>query len=145
MARTDEIKAARRRRTDNLGARQHLAVTAKLDPAFEYRWINDSGARIYQKTKQDDWDIVTQDGGVVKEDASDLGGAVSYVVGAKPDGSPLRSYLCRKPKEFAEEDRAAMEARRRAMDEQIRGGAVPTPGGASGPNFYVPSGRNTVG
>jgi hypothetical protein len=146
MARSDEIKAQRRRRTDNLGAKQNLGVTAPLDPAYEYRWVNDTGVRVHQKTQQDDWDIVRQDGGIVKEDASDLGSAVSVVVGGKADGSPMRAYLCRKPKESAAEDRAAKEARRREVDEQIRGGAVSGPGAATGPQFYVPgTGRNVVG
>jgi hypothetical protein len=146
MARSDEIKAARRRRTDNLGTPLKLATSAPLDPAYEHRWINDAGVRMYQKTRQDDWDIVTQEGGVVKEDATDLGSAVSVVVGTKPDGSPLRSYLCRKPKAFAEEDRAAKEAERRAIEEQIRTRAAAGSEGASGPNYYTPgTGRNVVG
>lgn len=84
---------------------------------FAYRWINDEqGARLVQKTKYDDWDIVTNGGGEMKEDATDLGDAVSIVVGTHPDGSAKKAYLCRKPKKWFEEDKAAAQAE---LDEQL--------------------------
>ena len=83
---------------------------------FAYRWINDTAVRLFAKTKQDDWDIVNNQGGAVKEDSADLGDAVSYVTGVSADGSALRSYLCRKPKAYYEEDKKAAQA---ALDEQL--------------------------
>lgn len=81
---------------------------------FAYRWMNDDPARIMTKTQNDDWDLVFEDG--AKEDNTDLGNAVSVVVGTKPDGSPKRAYLCRKLKTYFDEDKAAEQV---ALDEQL--------------------------
>lgn len=81
---------------------------------FAYRWLNDEPGRLVAKTKHDDWDIVPNTG--EKEDSTDLGAAVSVVVGTMPDGSPKRAYLCRKLKTFYDEDKAAAQA---ALDEQL--------------------------
>lgn len=108
--RTDERQsrkeATRRRRKDRGGViGQRLGVTeSKLDfNNFSYRWINDAPARMIAKTQEDDWDIVHQDGKEIA-DANDLGSAVSQVVGTHADGSPMRAYLCRKPKAWYDED-----------------------------------------
>lgn len=82
---------------------------------FAYRWINDAPARLHAKTQSDDWDIVRNDGGV-KEDNADLGNAVSYIVGTNKDGSPMRAYLCRKPKTYFDEDQTAKHAE---LDRQL--------------------------
>jgi len=145
--RQQQEQQRRRRRTDNLdGARYKLRVDESLldRENYEYRYVVDRGDRLRAMTQDDDWDIVTQDGnGVVKEDSTDLGAAVSVVSGTKEDGSPERLYLCRKPKEFAEEDRAAKERRRQEIDEQMRtlGRAD---AGVSGGDYYNPQGRNTI-
>lgn len=84
---------------------------------FAYRWINDEmGDRLVRLTKHDDWDIMSNSGGEMKEDATDLGDAVSIIVGTHPDGSPKRAYLCRKPREWYEEDQTAKQAE---LDEQL--------------------------
>lgn len=83
---------------------------------FVYRWINDRPGRLIAMTKSDDWDFVTNDGGVLKEDSADLGDVVSQIVGTAPDGSSLRAYLARKPKTFWEEDQAEKQAE---LDEQL--------------------------
>lgn len=111
----------KRRRKDRGGGEltgQRLGVAkSKLDfDKFAYRWINDDPGRIFAKTKEDDWDIVTNDGGVIKEDSPDLGSAVSQIVGTKPDGSARVAYLCRKPKTYFDEDQAA---KAQALDQQL--------------------------
>lgn len=83
---------------------------------FKYRWLNDEPGRIFAKTKHDDWDIVTNKGGVVKEDSDDLGDAVSHIVGTHPNGDAKRAYLVRKPKKYYEEDHKAKMAE---LDEQL--------------------------
>lgn len=83
---------------------------------FVYRWINDDPARLVAKTRHDDWDVMSNDGGAMKEDATDLGDAVSIVVGTNPDGSVKRAYLCRKPKTYFDEDQREKQA---ALDEQL--------------------------
>lgn len=83
---------------------------------FAYRWINDDPARIQSKTVHDDWTLMTQDGGEVKEDATDLGAAVSMVVGTNPDGSPKRAYLCRKLRAWWDADQKEKQTE---LDEQL--------------------------
>lgn len=107
-----------RRRKDRLGViGNKLAVNESLlnFSEFTYRWVNDTPARIFAKTKEDDWDIVHQDGTEVK-DGADLGSAVSQVVGSKKDGSPLVAYLCRKPVAWHEADQAE---KMRDLDTQL--------------------------
>lgn len=88
---------------------------------FVYRFMNDSPARLFTKTKQDDWDIVSNDGEVI-EYTADLGNAISRPVGSKPDGSPLLAYLCRKPIEYYKADAArTLEELDRQYRELCRG------------------------
>lgn len=138
------IRRNRRRRTDNLGETAlKLTTHDSLDHEnFEYRWIKDDGSRMHQKTVADDWEIVTQDDDSVKEDAAvAMGTGVAVRSGVNKDGAALNLYLCRKPKVLAEDDRAAREAQRKKLDDQMRRGALPTPGGATGDAFYTPSGN----
>ena len=106
---------------------------------YAYRWINDSpgGARLYEKTKNDDWDIVSQDGGVLKNDATD--GAVSVIVGTNPDGSPLRAFLCRKPKSWYDEDQAEKAAK---LDEQLASLRRGLTRDGQSQSDYVPAGNS---
>lgn len=116
--RADEQLPERRRRQEMDTVGKRLAVNTNLldHDRFAYRFINDAPARLFQMTQQDDWDIVKQDGSIVKPDSTDLGDAVSVVVGTKPDGSPLRSYLCRKPRKFYEDDQKKKQT---DLDEQL--------------------------
>lgn len=136
--RKEQMPERRRKREDSgevFGRR--LAVNAsQLDKSmYEYRWINDDMARIYSKTKEDDWDIVTNEGGIVKEDSSDLGSAVSEVVGTRPDGSPKRAYLCRKPISYFEEDQ---RVKQQALDEQLAQLRLGNDRGGGASSDYVP-------
>lgn len=82
---------------------------------YAYRWFNDTqNGKLQLKTTHDDWDIVKDP--AVKEDNTDLGSAISIVVGSNKDGSPLRAYLCRKLKTYFDEDKAEAQAR---LDEQL--------------------------
>ena len=96
------------------GVRLGVLASSLDHTKYVYRWINDVGGRLQAKTVEDDWDVVMKDG--VKEDSADLGNAVSEVVGSKPDGSPMRAYLCRKPRRFYEEDQAE---KTKALDAQL--------------------------
>lgn len=109
----------RRKRNDIETVGKRLAVNMNLldHSKFAYRFINDAPARLFRMTKQDDWDIVTNDGAVVKTDSTDLGDAVSIIVGVNADGSPLRSFLCRKPRNYYEEDR---QKKQTELDEQLK-------------------------
>ena len=116
--RAEQEQKRRRRRTGVTGQRLGVAMSALDLEKFKYRWVNDSPARIFAMTKEDDWSIVHQSGGVVKEDATDLGSAVSTVVGTAPDGSALLAYLCRKPIDFYREDQ---RMKSEELDQQLAG------------------------
>lgn len=112
-------KTTDRRRKGALGGfRQRLAVnTNGLDPNYEYRWVNDDKMRLHALTQQDDWDLVADPSKSVKQDGTDLGSAVSTVVGKDESGQPVRAYLARKLKSFVEEDKAEKrEALNRTMN-----------------------------
>jgi hypothetical protein len=138
-SREEETLPERRKRTDATNIGKRLAVnTEHLDfTKYVYRFINDTPARLHQMTKQDDWDIVAADGGAMKPDSTDLGDAVSSVVGAKPDGSPLRAYLCRKLKRFHDDDQKMKQTDLDEQLAQLRRGNTAT-GETQGD--YVPSG-----
>lgn len=115
--RSEATQERRRKRYANgeLTGQRLGVLKSRLDfDSFKYRWINDSEARFYAKTQEDDWSLVPNDG--VKEDSVDLGNAVSQIVGQKPDGSALKAFLCRKPKKWFEEDQAEKQAE---LDEQL--------------------------
>lgn len=114
--RKDEVQRRRRKRDSGelTGTRLGVIKSTLDEEKFVYRWINDSTARLYSKTKEDDWNLVMNKG--VKDDSKDLGNAVSEVVGLTPDSKPLRAYLCRKPRAFYEEDQ---KRKSKALDEQL--------------------------
>ena len=128
----------RRRRTRDSGevlGRRLAVIKSKLDfNNFAYRWITDEGVRMHAMTKEDDWDVVMNDG--VKDDSTDLGNAVSVVVGTAANGSPLVGYLCRKPKQYFDEDQAAKSKDLDAQLARLRSGQDRAGGSQSD---YIPS------
>lgn len=138
--RKEETQQRRKQRGGVIGRRLGVNESLLDFDHFAYRWINDDPARIFSKTKEDDWDLVHQDGSEIKGE-SDEGSAISQVVGTKPDGSPLRAYLCRKPKPYYEEDQAEKQ---RELDEQLaqmrRGNARD----GSSQSDYVPHGGISI-
>lgn len=146
--RKGEVRERRRRNRETAGilGGRRLGVSADAIDLenFAYRWVNDTGPRLFALTKQDDWAICLQDGGEVKEDATDLSGAISVIVGTKPDGSPMNAYLCRKPRAWYEAD---MREDQKAVDEteaMLRRGMLATGPGAiqnMDPDMYAVSGN----
>lgn len=125
-----EVEQTRRKKRGGvIGQRLGVAMSQLDLNKYKYRWINDDPRRLFDKTKEDDWDIVHQSGGIVKDDADDMGSAVSVVVGVAPDGSALRAYLCRKPIDYYREDQ---RMKSEELDKQLadlkrgygRGGAA---------------------
>ncbi len=120
MTRAETVKRERRRRenVDKMGDLK-LGVSFKLDPAYEYRWINGGvdDARLKGKTVDDDWDMVTKDG----EPSDGAGAAVRRAVGESKSGFQY-AYLCRKPKDLYEEDHRKRQKRDDKMMRSIREG-----------------------
>ena len=138
-SRAEEQLPERRKRADATTIGKRMAVdTSLLDfDKFKYRYINDAPARLFQMTKQDDWDIVDTAGQTLKTDNADLGSAVSVVVGSKPDGSPMRSYLFRKLRQFYEDDQKMKQT---DLDEQLAQLRRGNTAAGEGQGDYVPSG-----
>ena len=144
--RAAEVKAQRRRRVDNgpLSGMKLQVNESLKDPNFEYRIINDKGARILSKTKADDWDIVGSDLQPVEKQAGEGTQAV-YMVGTDEGGQPLRGYLCRKPKEFYEEDKGKQQALVDAKEASIQRSPAQEGGQGLDPKFaYLPHGPNII-
>lgn len=129
----------RRRRKDRGGIiGQRLGVNESLldFDNFAYRWINDDPARIMAKTKEDDWDIVRQDGTDIIKDEAETDAAIFQIVGTNADGSPKRAYLCRKPRAWYKEDQAdKVKELERQLAEMRRGNAAD----GSAQSDYVPN------
>jgi hypothetical protein len=140
MNRTAQIKTERRRRnTDALGGkRRRLGLTGEKDPEFEYRWINDEGTRLHDLTVNDDWEVVQDRNGTMKEGASGQGAEVSVPVGMGEHGRPVRAILVRKPKDFYEDDKRAAQRRIDEKEAGLRSGNASA--GMSQGESYVPKG-----
>ena len=96
-----------------LSAQGPLNISGEKDPNFHYRFVNDTGSRVYNY-QQAGYEIVT-DGDITVgdsrvSDASDLG-SHRRVVGDQG----TTSVLMRIPKEYYEEDQAKKNA---LLDEQ---------------------------
>jgi hypothetical protein len=138
--RQEEVKQRRRRR-EGLGADRNLklAVPENLkDPNFVYRWVNDRPGRVQQLTTMDDWEKAPV---VTEQNAGE--GTVETRVVDKSVGE--RAVLLRKPKEFYEADKAEEQKQLDARDEALRRAPPQDPQGLSGPEAYVPNGRNIIG
>lgn len=141
-ARAEEMSQQRRRRNSSAlsGKRRRMFLnTAGLDPNFEYRWVNTEPGRIETLTTQDDWEVVEDRGGEIKNDVIGDGTKVSIVAGAGATGTPVHAVLLRKLKKFQDEDRQAQQRRIDEKENDIRRGGSPAEGGASGDKFYAAS------
>lgn len=135
-SRAEEVLPERRKRIDIATTGKRLAVPTHLldHEKYVYRFFNDSDTRLMQMTQHDDWDIMANDGGIA---STDLGNAITRPVGVRPDGSPMKAYLCRKLRKFYEEDQKMKQT---DLDEQLarlRQGND-ADGGSQGD--YIPSG-----
>lgn len=145
--RAEETRAKRRRRADTSYEGAHrLSVNHELldHNKFAYRFVNDVGDRILDKTVRDDWDKVPDPD--AKDDSDGLGAPIRKVVGRNVDGSPLHSYLLRKPKEYFDEDAKKKTLRRDELDAAIKRGqhTAPPAQGADQSNTYTPSGGISI-
>lgn len=89
-----------------VGMRPKLAVVGK-DPAYAYRFVNDTPGRI-DMFKQGGWELVTNQevdvGGNRAEESSAIGSHANVVVDG---GNGMRAYVMKIKKEWFLEDQAA--------------------------------------
>jgi len=129
-----EVAQERRRRSDSSLTRMaqlKLSVPdkiAKANPGQSFRWVNDSGTRMFDLTQQDDWDKVD--------------GVDPIPVGTDNFGKPILAHLCKKPTEFLEKDRQEMVDQTRETEKAIERGARAADDNRSDAESYVPSGNS---
>lgn len=136
---------ARRRRRDDMGDDRLLKLSVPeglKEKGFVYRWLNDTNNRLHAKTKQDDWDVVNETIDPTKDNGE--GTAVRRPVGTKQDGSPLFAYLVRKPEDYYREDKAKEQEQIKEQEDALKRGVVKGAEALSGPQAYVPGGRNQI-
>lgn len=141
-ARQEQERATRRRREDlGVGRMRTLAINGRIDPDYEYRWVNDKPGRVQMLTTDDDWDVVTTDM-VGQRDAKDKGvGSIVERVVDKTNGA--RAVLLRKRKDYYTADKAKEQAAVAENEAALARGQSNAPGSlqASDPDkAYVPRG-----
>ena len=140
-ARAEEVRSERRRKrgsTTISGLKLHVDPD-RMDPGYEYRWVNDKGGRV-QAMYDNDWDKV-EDGAL-----SDAPGTVPSKTVGSDGGKPLNAILMRKRKEYYEADFKEKQKPLDEMDEAIRRGVNHTRSEPElgGDVAYTPGGSNTV-
>jgi hypothetical protein len=118
---TSEQVQRRRRLTDYNGNYMRLGVDESLkDRAYVYRWINDDRGRLEAKTKHDDWDFIA-DPAITADSAhnNSTDTRVRRVVGTSQGGAPLYAYLCRKRRDWYNDDQRAKTKQRTQQRQQM--------------------------
>ena len=141
-SRADEVQTQRRRR-QGTGTDRNLRLYVPADdkdPNFEYRWVNDREGRV-RRLYDEDWDVVSYREGDKAANASSEGTQLKRVA---DQHSGLKTVLMRKPKPLYSADKMAEQKLLDERDETMRRGALNSPEGLSGPETYVPGGRNIV-
>lgn len=97
----------RRRRSDGVSdpslSRFHITEDALDRKKFVYRSVADNGNRLLNLTQNDDYNFCTFKG--ERASGADADGVARYRSGTNLDGSPQYTYLLRKLKQWADEDR----------------------------------------
>lgn len=133
--RTQEVQQERRRRsagTLDRMAQLKLAVPEQVQEDhkdYALRWINDTGNRMHHMTVQDDWDRVD--------------GVEPVPVGTDKEGRPILARLCKKRREYWEEDQGQKMAGLREQEEGLMRGAKSDPNDDRSDDVsYVPAGNS---
>ena len=130
------VSQERRRRSDHDGGRvKNLAVKEEMldRTKYEYRFVNDTGNRLYNLTQLDDWDIVEDRTGGTAENNTDMGARVSVRAGTSKEGAAFGAVLVRKPIELHKNDEAERQRQIDAKEATINN---------VGQGQYVPDGRS---
>lgn len=142
MTRAEEVQRERRRKPGSTvlpGIKLGVDMS-KLDPAYEHRFVNDTGSRV-QQMYENDWDPVSED---VKPDADGEGSVQTKVVGTD-SGKPIKAVLMRKRREWYDADQ---KEKRKVLDEIDtdikRGTAHKKEGELSGVSYTPDSVVNSV-
>lgn len=111
--RADEVRQERRRKAGpvaNMGKKLAVDESMLDRKRYEYRWVNDAGARM-SRLHSEDWDP-----------APEFGSVESKTAGVDEQGKPFGAVLMRKCKDWYEEDQKAKRRPLDEMDAAIRAG-----------------------
>jgi len=132
--RVEQVSQERRRRqSGTLDRTQQLKLSVPDEikrqyPDDSFRWVNDSGTRMYDLTEKDDW--------------SKVNGIEPIPVGTDNFGKPVFAHLCKKPSEFLKADAAEKVAQTVEVEKAImRGQQAPEDDRKPG-EAYVPQGNS---
>jgi hypothetical protein len=116
--RAETVAAERRRRDEaTLGPKLKLAVPDEVREKLAAkgrtaRWVNDTGSRIADLTKRDDYDPVE--------------GVAPVKVDVDDEGKPIFAHLLAKRDDFLAEDRSKQDQRRKNAEAGMLRGKSPT-------------------
>jgi hypothetical protein len=142
MATTRELRSIdelRERRTRNAGTIDRMQELKMAIPEkarqeygdlYDFRWINDVGMRLHNKTEYDTWQKVPD--------------VAPLTVGVDDDKNPIKAYLCIKPKEFVREDRAARDRGLLDIEQGLVAGATQE-SELQGTSYVPENTRNRIG
>lgn len=129
LDRAKEVEKSRRRRRDasyfDGQDFQLLIPEEEKDHRYVYHWFNDDKYRLSQMTKHDDWDVCTVDEFSHDFKNTNDGTQISRIVGKDSTGRPLRAFLCKKLKEYDDEDRARELEHLDQIYREMREGEIP--------------------
>lgn len=151
--RIEEMRALRKNRTsqDVSGFSQKLSVPAELkDDRLEYRWVNDTSTR-HHEMRQRGWDYA-ESADIARDGRnSGMGTRIERIANERTTrGTPQKTFLMVKPKEFYEEDKKAEAARIKEYEQAIQGRAgdqrqvVANNQGVVENGMYIPAGGMTI-
>lgn len=132
----DELRERRTRNAGTIDRMQELKMAIpekarqEYGELYEFRWINDVGMRLHNKTEFDTWQKVPD--------------VAPLTVGVDDDKNPIKAYLCIKPKEFVREDRAARDQNLVDIEKGLVAGATQE-SELQGTSYVPENTRNRIG
>lgn len=142
--RADEVRRERREKPGSVNQTSaKLAVDEKMldRSTFEYRWVNDTGARMMQLHERD-WDPAPELASASKDGE---GTVTRKIAGVDDTGKPYSTVLMRKFKDWYDQGQARKLAPLAEMDKAIRAGANhQAEPDLRGEGVYTPDGGNRL-
>lgn len=123
----DTQNERRRRRDMSVNSHLRFSIPDHLrdDKRYRYHWFVDRPGRLEMKTKYDDWDFVEEPEVAADGRQTGAGTRIERHAGVDKFGNPQRAYLCRKPREFDEADKAQAQKRLDDRMAAIKRGKTP--------------------
>ncbi len=142
--RPDVRQAAEQERVPLGGNRMRLTVDDI--PGYHTHWLNDNGDRI-ERAMRGGYVFLPKAGTRVGTGSelghSDIGSAMSTIVGTKEDGSPLRAYAMMIKQEYYDADQLVKHEGVKQTEQAIQAGSITAQDGDTS-NRYIPEEGITI-